>query len=72
MSRFRRGGVAAAIVLGVAIGRPELRYVEFPEADAHKGMTGAGFSPSVADMFLEMNRALSSGAPRPESRCCKR
>jgi uncharacterized protein YbjT (DUF2867 family) len=60
--------VEATRILGVAIGRPDLKYVEFPEPDAYKGMTGAGFSPSVAEMFLEMNRALSTGLIKVEPR----
>lgn len=58
----------ATAILGAAIGRPDLKYVEFPEADARKGMIGAGFSESVADEFLEMNRALSSGLIKGEAR----
>jgi uncharacterized protein YbjT (DUF2867 family) len=58
----------ATRVLGAAIGRPDLKYVEFPEADARQGMIGAGLSASVADMFLEMNRALSAGLIKVEPR----
>jgi uncharacterized protein YbjT (DUF2867 family) len=58
----------ATRILGAAIGRPDLKYVEFPEADARKGMIGAGLSASVADLFLEMNRALSSGLIKTEPR----
>jgi uncharacterized protein YbjT (DUF2867 family) len=58
----------ATAVLGAAIGRPDLKYVEFPEADARKGMIGAGLSASVADLFLEMNRALSGGLIKVEPR----
>jgi uncharacterized protein YbjT (DUF2867 family) len=58
----------ATAVLGAAIGRPDLKYIEFPEADARQGMIGAGLSASVAHMFLEMNRALSSGLIKVEPR----
>lgn len=58
----------ATQILGKAIGRPDLKYVEFPEAEARQGMIGAGLSVSVADLFLEMNRALSSGVITVEPR----
>lgn len=58
----------ATAILGAAIGRPDLKYVEFPEADARQGMIGAGLSPSVADEFLEMNRAFNNGLIKGEPR----
>ncbi len=58
----------ATAILGAAIGRPDLKYVEFPEADARQGMIGAGLSPSVADEFLEMNRAFNNGLIKSEPR----
>lgn len=49
-------------VLGKAIGKPELPYVQFPEEDALKGMMGAGLSRSMAESYVEMNRAFNEGA----------
>ncbi len=48
-------------ILGAAIGKPDLAYVEFPYADFHKGLMGAGFSVSAADSFVEMYTALNEG-----------
>ncbi len=56
----------ATRVLGSAIGNPELAYVQFPEPDARQAMIGAGMSEEVADLFLEMNRGLSTGWIAPE------
>ena len=59
----------AARVLGGAIGRPELAYVEFPFADARRAMVGEwGFSPSAADAFLEFQQALNDGRITEEAR----
>ncbi len=51
----------ATTILGKAIGKPDLRYVEFPYDEARKAMLGAGFSPSMADNFLELQRAFNEG-----------
>jgi len=48
-------------VLGKAIGKPELPYVQFPEEDAVQGMIGAGLSRSMAESYVEMNRAFNEG-----------
>jgi uncharacterized protein YbjT (DUF2867 family) len=51
-------------VLGRAIGRPELRYVAFPYADAEKGMIAAGLSPDLAGLYVEMSRGFNEGTIR--------
>lgn len=49
-------------VLGVSIGKPHLRYVEFPEGIFRKGLiSNGGLSPNAADMLIEINRAINSG-----------
>lgn len=57
-----------ARILGEAIGRPDLAYVEFPEADFRAGLIRSGFSPSFADTYVEMvrgfNTRLIKGEPR--------
>jgi uncharacterized protein YbjT (DUF2867 family) len=58
----------ATRILGAAIGKPDLKYVEFPEADFRKGLAGAGFSSNLADLFVEMSRGLSTGLIRGEAR----
>jgi uncharacterized protein YbjT (DUF2867 family) len=49
--------VAAA--LGKAIGKPDLNYVQFPHEEAAKAMVGMGFSPSIAENFVALNRAFN-------------
>jgi uncharacterized protein YbjT (DUF2867 family) len=51
----------AAQILGKAIGKPDLAYVQFPYEDALKGMIGAGLSKSMAEAFVEMNKAFNEG-----------
>jgi uncharacterized protein YbjT (DUF2867 family) len=53
-----------ARILGQAIGKPELPYVQFPPADAHKAMVAAGLSPSLADDYVEMYDAFNEGRVR--------
>lgn len=47
--------------VGKAIGRPDLKYVQAPRADARNGMLQAGFNEEMADTFLEMYGAMASG-----------
>jgi uncharacterized protein YbjT (DUF2867 family) len=51
----------AAGILGAAIGKPDLRYVEADPAQAKAGMVQHGFSQNLADLIEELNRALSNG-----------
>lgn len=48
-------------VLGSAIGKPELPYVEFSYEQSHGGMLGAGLSKVLADGYATMGEALRSG-----------
>jgi uncharacterized protein YbjT (DUF2867 family) len=48
-------------VVGKAIGKPDLKYVQFPYPDALQGMIGAGLSRSVAESFIEMNTGFNEG-----------
>jgi uncharacterized protein YbjT (DUF2867 family) len=48
-------------ILGAAIGKPEIRWVEFSDGDAFAGMTAAGMSGTIAGTYIEMGRAISSG-----------
>lgn len=54
----------ATRVLGEAIGKPDLKYVQFPEEEARKGMAAIGMSRSVADAMIEMERAFNAGTIR--------
>jgi uncharacterized protein YbjT (DUF2867 family) len=55
----------ATRILGEAIGKPGLSYVQFPEEEARKAMAEAGMSGSVIDAMLEMQRAFNAGIVRP-------
>jgi uncharacterized protein YbjT (DUF2867 family) len=50
-----------ARVLGSAIGKADLQYVQSDPAQAKAGMVAAGFSQNVADSFEEMSKAMSDG-----------
>lgn len=58
----------ASHILAKAIDRPDLRYVQFPYADALKGMMQAGISEDVAKNYVEMAKALNAGIIKAERR----
>ena len=51
-----------ASVLGAAIGKPELPWVNFSDEAALGGMIQAGLSAEVAENYVEMGAAMASGA----------
>jgi uncharacterized protein YbjT (DUF2867 family) len=51
-----------AKVLGAAIGKPELPWVNFSDEAALGGMVQAGLSAEVAENYVEMGAAMASGA----------
>jgi uncharacterized protein YbjT (DUF2867 family) len=59
----------ATSVIGNAIGKPDLKYVQFPYDEAEKSMLGMGMSKSAAEGLLEMQKGFNEGAWGPsESR----
>lgn len=52
-------------ILGAAIGKPNLPYVQFPYKDAFKAMVNAGMSQDVANLFNEMYRGFNEGTLKP-------
>lgn len=50
-----------AAIYGAAIGKPDLKYVQFSYEDAQKGMTGAGMSESTAIRMNEFVKAANEG-----------
>jgi uncharacterized protein YbjT (DUF2867 family) len=50
-----------AAVLGAAIGKPDLPYVEFKDEDALKGAVQAGLTEEVARNYTEMGVAIRTG-----------
>ena len=55
----------ATRILGRAIGMPDLRYIQFPEEEARKAMSGMGMSDSAVEALLEMYRGFNAGRIRP-------
>ncbi len=59
--------VEATKILGRAIGKPDLKYVEFPYEEAEKAITGSGMKPEMAKLMVDMYRGLNEGRMKPES-----
>jgi uncharacterized protein YbjT (DUF2867 family) len=53
--------IEAARLLGAAIGKPNMNYMQFSYNDARKGMIGAGLSASYADAIVEISRSFNEG-----------
>jgi uncharacterized protein YbjT (DUF2867 family) len=53
------GDVAAT--LGAAIGKPDLKWVEFTDEQALNGMLKAGLPPHPASLYVEMGDAVRTG-----------
>lgn len=51
----------ATRIMGKAIGRPDLKYVQSSYAQSEQGMVAAGISAGVAHSFIEMYRAFNDG-----------
>ena len=51
----------AAAIIGKAIGKPKLGYVQLPSGQVKPVLMQMGMSASVADLFLEMSSSLNSG-----------
>lgn len=50
----------AVKVLGAAIGKPELKWIEFTDEQAYQGMSQGGLPPEIARNFTEMGTAVRS------------
>jgi uncharacterized protein YbjT (DUF2867 family) len=50
-----------AQVLGKAIGKPDLQYIQFSNADAKAGMLQAGIPETIADGYTELFDSLNNG-----------
>ena len=55
----------ATTALGKAIGKPDLKYVQFPYAEAERAMVGTGMRPNLAALMIEMSRAFNEGKVEP-------
>lgn len=59
------GYAEAAKILGAAIGKPDMPYVQFSYEDAEKGMIQGGLTPDIASKYVEMYRAFNDGLIKP-------
>jgi uncharacterized protein YbjT (DUF2867 family) len=55
----------AATIIGNAIGKPDLKYVQLPDEQVRGAFLQMGLSANVADLILEMSSALNSGYMKP-------
>lgn len=55
----------ATRIMGAAIGKPDLKYVQFPYDAARDAMVGAGLSKSMASLYVEMAKAFNDGLVKP-------
>jgi uncharacterized protein YbjT (DUF2867 family) len=55
----------AATIIGTAIGKPDLKYVQLPQEQVRGAFLQMGMSANVADLILEMSTALNSGYVKP-------
>ncbi len=62
------GFAEAARILGAAIGKPDLPYVQFSYEDAEKGMVQGGLSTDIAKKYVEMYRSFNDGVIKPMPR----
>jgi uncharacterized protein YbjT (DUF2867 family) len=51
----------ATRIIGAAIGRPDLTYVQLPDAAMAAALVAAGYAPQAAALHVEMARAFSDG-----------
>jgi hypothetical protein len=54
-----------ASVIGKAIGKPNLPYMQLPPQRIKPALLESGMSSSMADLLLEMSEALNSGYMAP-------
>ena len=51
----------AAKIIGAAIGKPGLAYMQLPDEQVIQAMTGMGISRNMAQLLCEMSAAINSG-----------
>jgi uncharacterized protein YbjT (DUF2867 family) len=55
----------ATAVIGKAIGKPDLRYVQFPYPDALQGMVKMGLPQEMAELYVDMSKGFNEGIAKP-------
>jgi uncharacterized protein YbjT (DUF2867 family) len=51
----------ATEIIGAAVGKPDLKYMQFPYEAALDAMVSAGLSKSMASLYVEMSKAFNEG-----------
>ena len=51
----------ATKILGTAIGKPDLKYAQFPYEETKKGMLASGMRGEMVDLLIEMYHAFNEG-----------
>jgi uncharacterized protein YbjT (DUF2867 family) len=51
----------ATRIIGAAIGKPDLKYVQFPYEAALDAMVSAGLSKSMASLYVDMSKGFNEG-----------
>lgn len=57
----------ATRILGERLGKPDLEYVQLPDADMAGALVGAGLSESFASLYVEMTRSFNEGVVVPSN-----
>lgn len=57
----------ATRILGERLGKPNLEYVQLPDADMAGALVGAGLSESFASLYVEMTRSFNEGVVVPRN-----
>jgi uncharacterized protein YbjT (DUF2867 family) len=56
----------ATAVIARGIGKPDLRYVQFPYEEVQQVLLGMGIPPKTAALFIEMYMAINTGVVAPQ------
>jgi hypothetical protein len=51
----------ATALVARGIGKPDLRYQQFPYGQIQQALTDTGFSPQKAALYIEMFQAINAG-----------
>jgi hypothetical protein len=51
----------ATQILGDSIGKPDLKYVQFPYQDEVEGMVQGGLTRNLAELYREMTTSMNEG-----------
>src|SRR6267154_2266070 len=57
--------IEVTTIIGKAIGKPDLKYIQPPDDQIRAAMVRMGMSEKMAELLLEMSAALNSGHMRP-------